>query len=443
MKQTKVAFLGAGSTIFARNVIGDCMVSGVLEGAEYALFDIDQGRLSESKLILDNIRANLGSQCDIVAYDDRREALKDAGFIVNAIQVGGYKPCTVTDFTIPAEYGLKQTIADTLGIGGIMRGLRTLKVMKGIAQDIEELCPDAWFLNYVNPMSIVTGYMQRYTAVKTIGLCHSVQECVKHLLRDLGLEEKYPHPRSVIAGINHMGWLLKVADQYDNDIYPVIKKKAFSYLDNPEQYEKSYPDLIRYEMMRQFGYYITESSEHAAEYYPYFIKRQYPELIDEYRIPINEYITRCEDQIAGWDAMKQKILDDGKVAHTRTTEYGSRIIEAILTGVSFEFGGNVLNEGVITNLPYNACIEVKCIADGNGVQKTFLGKLPPQLAALNRTHINVHELVIQAFVQKRKDHVYQAALLDPHTASELSIEDTRAMVDELITLHGDWLPEMR
>lgn len=441
MSKVKIAFIGAGSTIFVRNIIGDCMVSGVLEGAEYALFDIDLVRLNESKMMLENIKKNVGAQCDIVEYSDRKEALKDAKYIVNAIQVGGYE-CTVTDFEVPKKYGLKQTISDTIGIGGIMRGLRTLKVIKGIACDIEEVCPDALFINYVNPMSIITGYLLRYTNVKTIGLCHSVQICTKYLLEDLGLNEKYEEHTYEIAGINHMGWLLKVNDKDGNDIYPEIKDKAYYYLENSDEYTNNHPDLTRFEMMRQFGYYITESSEHAAEYYPYFIKSKYPDLVGRYRIPIDEYIRRCNEQIDGWDKMKEEVVNDGNITHTRTNEYGSRIIEAMETGAPFEFGGNVINDGMITNLPDKACVEVKCIADSNGICKTYVGELPVQLAALNMTHINVHELVIQAFVQLKMDYVYHAALLDPHTSSELSIEEVRKMVDELIARHGDWMPTL-
>lgn len=439
MKKTKIVFIGAGSTIFVRNIIGDCMVSGVLEGAEYALFDIDMERLNESKLMLENIKKNCKADCEIVEYSDRKEALKNAKYIVNAIQVGGYDPCTITDFEIPTQYGLNQTIGDTVGIGGIMRGLRTLKVIKEIAEDIEEICPDAWFLNYTNPMSIITGYLLRYTKVKAVGLCHSVQVCTEHLLKDLDLLEKYENHTYDIAGINHMAWLLGVKDKDGNDIYPEIKEKAFHYLDNLDEYTNEYPDLTRFEMMRQFGYYITESSEHAAEYYPYFIKSKYPELIERYRIPIDEYLRRCNVQIDGWNKMKEEVIHSGDITHTRTTEYGSRIIEGIETGVPFAFGGNVINEGMITNLPDKACVEVKCIADGNGINKTYVGELPPQLAALNTTHINVHELTIQAFVQSKIDFVYQAALLDPHTSSELSIDEIRNMVDELIERHGSWL----
>ena len=267
----KITFMGAGSTVFARNVLGDCMCTPALCESEIALYDIDEERLKESELILKAINSNVNeSRADIKSYlgvENRKEALKDSTFVVNAIQVGGYEPCTVIDFEIPKKYGLKQTIADTMGIGGIMRALRTIPVMDSFAKDMEEVCPNAYLLNYTNPMAMLTGYMQRYSKIKTIGLCHSVQVCSEHLLKDLGMEDKLEGRKELIAGINHMGWLLEIYDKYGNDLYPEIKKRSLE-KNNNEKHE----DMVRYEYIKHLGYYCTESSEHNAEYNPFFIK---------------------------------------------------------------------------------------------------------------------------------------------------------------------------
>ena len=369
----KVTFLGAGSTVFARNVLGDCLLSG-LKDFEIALYDIDV------------------------------KAFRGANYIVNAIQVGGYIPCTVTDFEIPKKYGLRQTIADTLGIGGIFRALRTIPVMKRYADIMEKVCPDVLFLNYTNPMAILSGYMQRYTGIKW-----------------------------KIAGINHMAWLLELTDKDGNDLYPAMKKR-FNEV-RPEH------DLVRLDIMNRFGYYNTESSEHTAEYHPYYIKDKYPEFIEKYHIPLDEYPRRCVNQIEGWAKERDAILNGGNVEHTRSNEYGSRIIEACETDVPFRIHGNVLNEGLIENLPREACVEVPVMVDSNGLNPCRVGRLPEQLAALNRTNINVQLMTIQAAVTLKKEDVYMAAYLDPHTKAELSMDDIKAMCDDLFEAHGDWLPK--
>lgn len=428
---TKIAFLGAGSTVFAKNVLGDCLLTESLRNSEFALHDIDPQRLEESAMMLKNLNENAGGHGKIVSYLDRREALKDADYVVNAIQVGGYEPATVIDFEVPKRYNLRQTIGDTLGIGGIFRALRTLPVLEEFARDMEELCPDAWFLNYTNPMSILTGYLLRYTGVKTIGLCHSVQICSWELLSGLGIDME--NVVDFIAGINHMAWLLKL-EKDGEDIYPRVRELA-------AQREPNHRDLVRYEIMRRFGYYVTESSEHNAEYLPYFIKSQYPELIERYKIPLDEYPRRCEAQIAGWEKMREELVHNKQIEHRLSNEYGSKIMNAIETNSPYKIGGNVLNNGLITNLPQDACVEVPCLVDGSGIHPCHVGDLPAQLAALNRTNINVHLLTIEAFVTKKKDNIYHAALLDPHTSAELSIDDIVALCDDMIEAHGDWLPK--
>ena len=429
---SKITFLGAGSTVFAKNVLGDCMTVPALEGFEFALFDIDHERLRDSEVMLNNMKENLGQAVNIVAYKDRKEALTGAKYVINAIQVGGYDPATITDFEIPKKYGLRQTIADTIGIGGLFRALRTIPVMMDFARDMEEVCPDAWFLNYTNPMAALTGAMNRYTGIKTVGLCHSVQVCADHLLQSLDMPTD--HIQSKIAGINHMAWLLEIS-RNGEDLYPEIKKRA------AEKQKIKHDDMVRFELMQRFGYYVTESSEHNAEYHPYFIKEKYPELIDRFNIPLDEYPRRCINQLEGWKNMRNDLVENKTLTHSRTHEYGSYILEAMETNQPIKIGGNVLNTGrLISNLPEKACVEVPCLVDANGVTPTYVGDLPEQLAALNRTNINTQLLTIEAAMTGKKEHIYQAAMLDPHTSAELSMDDIVALCDDLIEAHGDWLP---
>lgn len=434
----KITFIGAGSTIFARNVIGDCILTPELGAFDVCLFDIDPKRLDESWQILNNINKTANGRASIYQTLDPEEAFAGADFVVNAIQVGGYEPCTVTDFEIPRKYGLRQTIADTLGIGGIFRTLRTIPVMKAYADIMQRLCPNALFLNYTNPMAMLSGYMQRYTGIRTVGLCHSVQGCAKGLLERLDMGEYADRCRWEIAGINHQAWLLKIEDLEGNDLYPEIKRRALS-----SEYNKEREDLVRLEIMRRFGYYVTESSEHTSEYTPYFIKEKYPELIECFKIPLDEYPRRCVEQIKGWNEMRDSLLGDSRIEHKKTHEFASYIIQAVLSDVPYRIHGNVLNTGLITNLPRNACVEVPCLVDRNGVNPCFVGDLPEQCAAVNRTNINVQLMTIQAAETRRKEDVYMAAMLDPHTAAELSIDDIVAMCDDLFAAHKDWLPEYR
>ena len=436
----KITFMGAGSTVFARNVIGDCMASEVLRDSVFALYDIDGERLEQSKTIIEAMQKTMGGYGKVECYlgvENRKAALKGANFVVNAIQVGLYDPCTIIDFEVPKKYGLRQTIADTLGIGGIMRALRTIPVMADFARDMEEVCPDALFLNYTNPMAMLSGYMQRYTGVNTVGLCHSVQTCSSDLFRDLGMEDKLEARKELIAGINHMGWLLEIKDKNGVDLYPEIKKRAAEKLLDPH-----YCNKVRLEYIMNFGYYCTESSEHNAEYNMFYIKSKYPELIERYNIPLDEYPRRCVNQIAGWKKEYEEMLQNGVKEHKRSNEYASHIMESIVTNTPYEIGGNVLNSNhLITNLPAEACVEVPCLVDGKGVHPTFVGSLPVQCAAMNMTNINVQLLTIEAARTLKKEHIYQAAMLDPHTGSELDIDTIKKMVDDLIVAHGDYLPK--
>lgn len=427
----KITFLGAGSTVFAKNVLGDCMTVDSLQDFEFALFDIDEQRLKDSEMMLNNLKKNMNSTVTIRSYRNRKEALRGAKYIINAIQVGGYDPATITDFEIPKKYNLRQTIADTIGIGGIFRNLRTIPVMQDFAKDIKEVCPDAWFLNYTNPMAVLTNIMLK-EGIKTVGLCHSVQVCTSELLESLDLPTD--RIQSKIAGINHMAWLLEITHD-GKDLYPEIKARA------KEKQTNKHTDMVRFELLDKFGYYVTESSEHNAEYHPYFIKNQYPELIEEYNIPLDEYPRRCVNQIEEWQHMRDDIVNDQNLTHERSHEYGSYIIEAMETNKPYKIGGNVLNTGgLISNLPKNAVVEVPCLVDGSGIAPTYIGELPEQLAALNRTNINTQLLTIEAALTQKKNKIYQAAMLDPHTASELSITDIISLCDDLIEAHGDWLP---
>ena len=430
----KITFIGAGSTVFAKNVLGDSMLTPALRDAEIALYDIDENRLEESYILISKVNElyneNRASVKKYLGVPERKDALRDATFVINAIQVGGYEPCTVIDFEIPKKYGLRQTIADTLGIGGIMRGLRTIEVLKDIAADMEEVCPDTWFLNYTNPMAIITGYMQRYTKIKTIGLCHSVQVCSENLLKGLGMDDALEGRREKIAGINHMAWLLEIKDKDGNDLYPEIKRKA-----KEKNATEKHSDMVRFDYIDKLGYYCTESSEHNAEYNQFYIKPNYPELIEKFNIPLDEYPRRCVNQIENWEKQKNELLNGGNVVHEKSHEYASYIMNAIVTNTPLKIGANVINNGLIENLPKKACVEVPCLVDGAGINPTYVGELPPQLAAMNMQNINVQLLTIEAAVTGNKEHIYHAAMMDPLTSVNLSIEDIRAMCDELIEAH--------
>lgn len=430
----KVTFMGAGSTVFSKNVLGDTMLCDAFHDMEIALYDIDGQRLEESYLLISKMNETINEgRATVKKYlgvEERKDALRNADFVVNAIQVGLYDPCTIIDFEIPKKYGLRQTIGDTLGIGGIFRALRTIHVLKDFARDMEEVCPNAWFLNYTNPMAMLTGYMQRYTRIKTIGLCHSVQGCSRGLLESLDMKDKLEGRREKIAGINHMGWLLEITDKDGNDLYPEIRRRA-----KEKNASGKHWDMVRYDYIDKLGYYCTESSEHNAEYNPFYIKAGREDLIEKFNIPLDEYPRRCVNQIANWQKQYEELMSGGKVEHKRSQEYASYIMEAIYTDKPYKIGGNVLNRGLIPNLPYDACVEVPCLVDGAGINPTYVGPLPTQLAAMNSSNIYCQILTIEAAHTMDKTKIYQAAMMDPHTAAQLSTDEIVAMCDELFEAH--------
>lgn len=430
----KITFMGAGSTVFCKRVLGDTMLCHSLQETQIALYDVDAQRLEDSFAVVSSLNRVLNcGRAKIEKYlgeEQRKEALRGADFVINAIQVGGYEPCTVIDFEIPKKYGLRQTIADTLGIGGIFRALRTIPVMRDFARDMEEVCPNAWLLNYTNPMCMLSGYMQRYTGVKTVGLCHSVQVCVDGLLKRLDMEMNSEDTISKIAGINHMAWLLEITDKAGNDLYPEIRRRA-----KEKNAAQKHDDMVRFDYIDKLGYYCTESSEHNAEYNAFYIKPGREDLIEKFNIPLDEYPRRCVRQIANWKEQREKLLGGEEIDHVRSNEYASHIMESIVTNTPYKIGGNVLNNGLISNLPKEACVEVPCLVDANGITPTYVGELPLQLAAMNATNIYPQLLTIEAAHTGKMDYVYQAAMMDPHTGAELSTDEIVDLCDELYAAH--------
>ena len=429
-----ITLLGAGSTVFAKNLLGDILSFPELANSEIRLFDIDSERLKTSEVVANKVAQALGAKPKIITTTDRKKALENADYSIAMFQVGGYKPSTLIDFDIPKKYGLRQTIADTLGIGGIMRGLRTIPVMLDMCRDMEEVAGDITFLNYVNPMAMNCWAMSRATTIKTVGLCHSVQGTAEQLADDIGVD--IHDINYIAAGINHMAFYLKF-EKDGQDLYPAIKKVLN---------EKRAPDwnLVRYEIYKRFGYFVTESSEHFAEYTPWFIKRDRPDLIEEFNIPLDEYIRRCENQIAGWHQLREDLItNDLPLEVNRSHEYGSLIIHSMETGQPRVVYGNVANRGLINNLPEGCCVEVPVLVDKSGLQPTKIGNLPPHLAAMMQTNINVQAMTVEAALTGRREHVYHAAAFDPHTAAELSLDQIWNLCDDLIAAHGTMIPTLK
>ena len=438
---TKITFIGAGSTVFAKNLMGDILSYPELAASHIVLHDIDAERLKTSEIVAHKEAQTLNVKPKIEATLDRRAALDGADHAICMIQVAGYKPGTVIDFEIPQKYGLRQTIADTRGIGGIMRSLRTIPVLLEMCRDMEELCPDVQFLNYVNPMVMNCWAIDRASSIKTVGLCHSVPHTASDLARDMGIPFGELNYR--VAGINHMAFFLKLEHE-GKSLYPKLRK-TLAGVEQSGEWPRRDPgemvDHVRYEMFKRLGYFVTESSEHFSEYVPWFIKRDRSDLLEQFEIPLNEYIRRCEEQIAGWEHLRKQLEDqDESIEVRRSVEYGSQIIHAIETGQPALIYGNVPNDGLIDNLPDGVPVEVPCLVDRNGIQPTKIGALPPHLAALMQTNINVQSLTVEAALTCKREHIYHAAMLDPHTAAELSLDQIWSMVDELIEAHGDWLP---
>lgn len=441
---TKVTMIGAGSTVFMKNILTDILLEAPFADCHIALQDIDASRLKTSKLVADKVAATIGVTPTIDATTDRRAALRDADFVVVMIQVGGYKPSTVIDFEIPAKYGLTQTIGDTLGIGGIMRGLRTVPVLVDIARDMAEVCPNALMLQYANPMAInCLALSHMMPELKYVGLCHSVQGTAADLARDLG--EEFDDIDFDCAGINHVAFYTRFekrhADGSMEDLYPRLQT-----LVDGRHYGTNWDGCtnhVRYEMLKRLGYFVTESSEHFAEYTPWFIKNDQPELIEKFDIPINEYIRRCEKQIAEWGAQEAELLADEDPVCEKSVEYAARIISAIVTDTPDVIHGNVYNTGLIGNLPRNSCVEVPCVVDGKGLQPQAVADLPMHLAGIMQTNITVQQLTVEALTSGKKDPIYHAAMMDPHTGAELNLDQIWGMVDELLVAHEGWIPDFR
>ena len=428
----KITLIGAGSVVFTLNLLGDILSYPELADAEIALMDIDPERLHIAELMAHKLAEKLGAHPAITAYADRRAALDGANYVINTIQVGGY-PSTLIDFEIPKKYGLQQTIADTMGIGGIFRALRTIPVILAICHDMEEVCPHALFLNYVNPMAMNTWAVTRGTRIKTVGLCHSVQGTAKQLCHYMGLSYEGLNYRC--AGINHMAFYLELKHN-GQDVYPLLREVA----EKPEIRER---DPVRFELFKRLGYFVTESSEHSAEYMPYFIRRDRPDLVERFRVPIDEYIRRCQMQNAWWESMRERLLmGTAEFEPQRSGEYAALIIHSMETHTPRVIYGNVSNAGLIRNLPQGCCVEVPCLVDKNGIQPTMIGNIPPQLSALQQTNINVQGLVVEAVLTGKKEHVYHAAMFDPHTSAELPLAEIHALVDDLFTAHGEIIPPM-
>ncbi|MFN3685215.1 alpha-glucosidase/alpha-galactosidase [Salinarimonas sp.] len=441
---TRIAFVGAGSTVFMKNIVGDVLSRPALADATVALMDIDEKRLAESALVAQKLVASLDAPARIETHTDRRAALEGADFVVVAFQIGGYRPCTVTDFEIPKRFGLRQTIADTLGIGGIMRGLRTVPHLWAIAQDMREVCPDALMLQYVNPMAINTWAMgARFPDIAQVGLCHSVQGTAGELARDLGIP--VDRLRYRVGGINHMAFFLELVERLpgggERDLYPLLREGyRAGRIPLESAWNPRCPNLVRYEAMMHLGYFVTESSEHFAEYVPWFLKSHRPDLIERFRIPLDEYPRRCEEQIAAWEAQAARYRAAERIEVEPSREYAATIMNAIVTGEPAVIYGNVRNRGAIPQLPEGAAVEVPCLVDSSGVQPTVVPDLPPQLVALIRTNLNVQELTVAALMTESREHVYHAAMMDPRTAAELDLAQIRALVDALIAEHGDYMP---
>jgi len=434
LRLVKVTFVGAGSTVFAKTLIGDLLSFPELRGTTIALMDVDPERLRTSEIVARKLAETLGAAARVDATTDRRAALEDADYVITMFQVGGYRPATVTDFEVPKRFGLRQTIGDTLGIGGIMRGLRTIPVLLDVCRDMEELCPDALLLQYVNPMAMLGWAVAQATPIRSVGLCHSVQGTARDLAADLGVPTSELEYRC--AGINHLAFYLELR-HHGRDLYPELQRVVA---------EGRIPEWnrVRYEVFRRFGYFCTESSEHLAEYVPWFIKGSRPDLVDGFKIPLDEYPRRCERQIAEWEDLRASLENGVPVTATRSDEYGAAIVHAIETGRPFRFNGNVANDArLIENLPAECCVEVPCVADGHGIAPERVGALPPQLAALIQTNVNVQGLTVEAALTGRRDHVDHAAMLDPHTGAELTLAEIHELVDELLEAHRDLVPPLR
>jgi alpha-galactosidase len=424
----KITFIGAGSVVFTKNLLGDILSFPELRSSTISLHDISAERLESAQQMARWTAKALDAEPTIEAHLDRRAALADADYVVNMIQVGGHE-ATLLDFDIPRKYGLKQTIADSHSIGGIFRALRTIPVMQAIAQDMAEVCPGAIMLNYTNPMAMLCWAWFASSRIPIVGLCHSVQHTTQQIARYAGLS--YDEVSYLGGGINHVAWILRF-EHNGKDAYPLLHE-AIADGRVPDD------DLVRADLCRRLGYYVTESSEHNAEYFAHFIP--HAGEIERLNIPIDEYIQRSERNLRHFAEVRAQLQRGESFTIKRSDEYASRIIHAMETGQPQVIYGNLRNDGLIDNLPDGCCVEVPCLVDRNGVQPTRLGSLPPQCASMSRLHVAVHELVVRAALEQRRDHIYHAAMLDPLVAASMPLSAIWAMVDDLIVAHGPALPE--
>jgi len=432
----KITFLGAGSTVFAQNLLNDILSFPELGDVTFSLFDINDDRLKTTEIVANKIAQALGVKPTIETTTDRKQALEGADYAISMYQIGGYKPATVVDFEIPKKYGLRQTIADTLGIGGIMRGLRNIPVMIDMLRDMEEVCPDVLHLNYVNPMAMNVWAANEASPIRTVGLCHSVQYTAEQISEDIGVPIE--DINYVAAGVNHVAFYLRFERKTEDgveDLYPLIRQVID---------EGHVPEWnrVRYEVLKHFGHFVTESSEHFSEYVPWFIKRDRPDMIEDFNIPLDEYIRRCEEQIEEWHTLRKQLEAPDSTIEIEpiSGEFAPLIIHSMETGTPRVVYGNVPNNGLISNLPADCAVEVPCVVNHNGIQPVQIGKIPPQLAAIMQTSINVQSLTVEAALTCKREHIYHAASLDPHTAAELDLNQIHNLVDDLIEAHGDWLP---
>ena len=443
-RNPKIAFIGAGSTVFMKNIIGDVLHRPALKGATVALMDPNPERLAESAIVAGKLSATLGASAKIETYADQKKALQGADFVVVAFQIGGYEPSTVIDFEVPKKYGLRHTIADTLGVGGIMRGLRTVPHLWKLCEDMMQICPDAILMQYVNPMAINTWAISaKYPKIRQVGLCHSVQGTAEELARDLDMPIEKIRYRA--AGINHMAFYLNFEERMDDgsfrNLYPdLLQGYRDGRFPKPSHWNPRCPNKVRYEMLTRLGYFVTESSEHFAEYTPYFIKEGRQDLIEKFGIPLDEYPKRCIEQIAKWKKQSDAFKSAEKIEVEESHEYASSIMNSVWTGEPSVIYGNQRNNGCITSLPDDCAAEVPCLVDENGIQPTFVGELPQQLTALMRTNINVQELTVHALMTENREHIFHAAMMDPHAAAELDLDQIWAMTEDMIAAHGSMLP---
>lgn len=441
----RIAFIGAGSTVFMKNIVGDILQRPAISSATIALMDIDPERLSESELVAEKLVRTLGVKAHIETHTDQRRALESADFVIVAFQIGGYEPCTVTDFEVPKRYGLRQTIADTLGVGGIMRGLRTVPHLWSICEDMLQACPNAIMLQYVNPMAINTwAIAEKYPQIRQVGLCHSVQGTAAELAHDLDIPVDEIRYRA--AGINHMAFYLQFEHRQKDgtciDLYPALRKGyAEGRFPKPSTWNPRCPNKVRYEMLKRIGYFVTESSEHFAEYTPYFIKDGRDDLIEQFGIPLDEYPKRCIEQRERWTSEAKAFRTAETIEIKPSHEYASAIVNSVWTGEPSVVYGNLRNNGCIASLPDACAVEVPCLVDSIGLQPTQIGDLPPQLTALMRTNINVQQLTVQALITENREHIYHAAMMDPHTAAELDLQQIWDLTTDLLKAHDAWLPQ--